>query len=308
MDVSNLHKSTTCESYIEKAWPVIEQKTIGKGQEWSIEVLYNKLVFITEGDVSISYKDVPDDALTKGNIALFPIGHKIDFYAKKDTSITIFRLLHKIDFCEHFSHKQLSYKEILKDILSDPSCPEKTNQQSDAECISDTCLKMNEFLWSYLDNLNKYIAGGMKCSGFFELKLKELFFLLQAYYTKTKLRLFFKPFIFCDQEFTSIVMSNMNKVKTVKELALLTNYSISGFEKRFRRVFQTSAGSWIKKQRSINIYHEISSGEVPFKHISFKNGFSSLSHFNNYCKLHFGLTPGEIRKKGTIANANIAFK
>ncbi len=90
--------------------------------------------------------------------------------------------------------------------------------------------------------------------------------------------------------------------KTVKELAQLTNYSVSGFEKKFKRVFNTSAGNWLKQQKSTIIFNDISNGSDSFKNISYQNGFSSISHFNNYCKLHFSKTPGEIRRAGKKEN------
>lgn len=287
MDYLHIHEHQICGNYTKREKPIIENRIIPKGFKGEVDIEDNVLIFVVEGDVYISYGRVPEENVKTGKIMLLPVGSKINFCALQKTTYTILRLQSQSNFDE-----RLSYKLLLKDILAEDTCLEKS-----AENLPNYYLDMNNCLWAYINNLNARIQDGIKSTVFFELKLKELFFLLRAYYPKEELFRFFEPIVYGDHEFLNIIMCNFQKVKTVKELADLTNYSISGFEKRFKRVFNTSAGNWIKQQKSMNIFHEISMGDVSFKNICFKNGFSSLSHFNNYCKLHFGLTPGEIRKQ-----------
>ena len=83
----------------------------------------------------------------------------------------------------------------------------------------------------------------------------------------------------------------------------MTHYSLSGFQKRFKKVFGVSAYHWMKDVRSKSIYHQINSTEKSFKEISDEYGFSSPSHFNDFCKVHFGTTPGRIRRKKAATKA-----
>jgi AraC-like DNA-binding protein len=80
-------------------------------------------------------------------------------------------------------------------------------------------------------------------------------------------------------------------------LAKKVNYSISGFEKRFKRVFDMSPYQWIQAQRAQAIYHEIHCSSKTFAELGYDFGFSSPSHFSNFCKQMFKETPGRLRKK-----------
>ncbi|MDU1891555.1 MAG: helix-turn-helix transcriptional regulator [Dysgonomonas sp.] len=271
--------------YLDGEKPIIEVIELPKGYQFDLEVFNNELVFVVEGHLFLSYGKIVNRNVTKGQLLLFTSSCKIRCRIVEDSSFTIFRLQYNSNFNECFSYKQL-----LKLMIGE-SFSELDNEQLSPVYY----LTMNNCMWTYVDNLNARINDGIKSSLFFELKLQELFFLFLAYYPKEELCRFFKPMMYFDQEFSNIIINNYRNVKNVKELADLTNYSISGFEKKFKRVFNVPAGIWMRQQRALNIYHEIKLGEISFKNICFENGFSSLSHFNNYCKLHFGQTPGEIR-------------
>ncbi|MBK5722756.1 helix-turn-helix transcriptional regulator [Dysgonomonas sp. Marseille-P4677] len=277
--------------------PTIDNLNLSKGQIWPSRALNSKVVFVTNGTLSISYDKTSKDKLPKGTILLLAIGCQFNIYAEEDTSLVIVYLPNKPN-----NEELTLYKLLFKDILSEKhyNADHLPLQIKNTKKNDVYYLTIKECLWTYLENLNERIKDGLKSDIFFELKLKELFLLLRAYYSKEELFNFFAPLQHWEQDFYSTVINNFHNVKTIKELADLTNYSISGFEKKFKRIFNISAGNWIKQQKSMAILNEISNEETPFKNICFQNGFSSLSHFNNYCKLHFGQTPGEIRrnKKG----------
>lgn len=140
----------------------------------------------------------------------------------------------------------------------------------------------------FLRMLNTCITDQLKCIYYFEIKIKELLN-------------FFYPLLTKDTHFSDIILRNYNKVKTVKDLADLTHYSISGFEKRFKRVFGISPYKWLKKQKAKNIYREINYSVKTFKEISLEYDFTSPSHLNNFCKTNFGDTPGNIRRQSKIS-------
>lgn len=103
-----------------------------------------------------------------------------------------------------------------------------------------------------------------------------------------------------DYLFSDFIYSNYRKVRNVQELADLSFYSLSGFEKKFRRTFGISASKWLKQKLSMEILYEITKTSKQFKEISLDLGFSSPSHFNNFCKSLLGKTPREIRKNQRI--------
>jgi AraC-like DNA-binding protein len=58
-----------------------------------------------------------------------------------------------------------------------------------------------------------------------------------------------------------------------------------------------SPSQWMQVQKSRVIYHEINCSDKTFAELGYEFGFSSPSHFNNFCKKMFKCAPGTIRKK-----------
>jgi AraC-like DNA-binding protein len=77
------------------------------------------------------------------------------------------------------------------------------------------------------------------------------------------------------------------------------NMTLSGIEKRFRKVFNTSGYKWMNDQKTKKIYHALCTNDHNFKELSAEFGFASEAAFNRFCKQHLGQTPGQIRKKYT---------
>lgn len=289
MEISEKHQS--CKDCIKDKRPLIEKISIKEREEWESDISENKLIFIKGDSVCISYEKNFEEELSDEKIILLPAGCKIYILAKNNTSIIIVRLHYRINFCKKIPYKQLLKRKRILD--SEQAC-----EIIEKQAFNGYCLKMDRRIKAYTDNLEDRLSDGLACTEFFELKQKELFLLLSTYYDKDELAVFFEPLMHSDLKFSNIILNNYLQVKTIKDLAELTNYSISGFEKRFRKVFKVSAGQWLMQKKSSDIYFDINMGESAFKDLCYKYGFSSLSNFNNYCKLHFGKTPGEIRRQG----------
>ena len=294
MELIYLEEHSNCINYIKEDRPPIEKKNINMGQNWVLNaVCDNKLIFVIRGTASVSYDNILNMDVNKGNIILLPLGSEMKVFAQKETSVFIVRLLNNTIFCDRFSYRQL-----VTEIENKQTNIDVVEKKDDTYCSNnDYLLNMNDSIWYFINNLDERIEDGLRCSTLFSLKLKELFILFRAYYTKEDLHRFFKPLLYTDQDFFNIVMTNYRNVKTVNELAEFTNYSFSGFEKKFKRIFNISAGKWLKSKKSEIIYQELVAGSKTFKHLCSEYGFSSPSHLNTYCKRNFGLTPGEIRKK-----------
>ncbi len=240
----------------------------------------NVVLFILEGSLSVSFGKIVDEVVNAGDIFLLPAYMEITGVAKTEARVFLFDLPIVFSFCDHFSLEML-YRE----------SKELNKEQTTAQI-----LKTNERIDAYLNSFLPCWEDGLRCNFFLEVKIKEFFFLLRAYTPREDLIAFFTPILSDDLEFYNLILAKSQGVKTVKELASLANYSLTGFEKKFKKVFGMSAHKWIQKQLAANIYHEIKCSTKTFTEISNTFGFSSSAHFSNFCKGIFGLTPKAIRK------------
>ncbi|HMM03103.1 MULTISPECIES: AraC family transcriptional regulator [unclassified Dysgonomonas] len=275
----------TCYNYEKGERPTIEKINVKKGQKWKIFSIDNKAFFVQCGILRFSFGEFTERTIIGGKIMLIPSGSQMDCHAEEDCTFIIIRLHNTKQLCDCFS------LDVLLREKADDFEPDLYY------------LDINERVECFLSFLDICMSDGLKCTYYFELKAKEFYFLLRAYYEKAALLGFFYPLLSKDISFSDLVIKNHYKARTVQELADMTHYSLSGFQKRFKKVFGVSAYHWMKDERSKSIYHQINSTEKSFKEISEEYGFSSPSHFNDFCKVHFGTTPGRIRRKKVAAKA-----
>ena len=269
----------SCLNYQNGDRPLIECKKLSEQQHWEESPKVHKIIFIVDGELEHSYENQNKKNISKGNVMLIPAGYKISCKALTDVSLVVFRINKEIQLCDRFPLSRLS------------------GVYDDVDGLNIGYLEMKDCTWNYINDLTKYILHGFKCYHYFDLKINEFMFILRGFYSKEELFLFFYPLISSDTGFTHQVLLRYQQAKNVQELAALTNYSVSGFEKHFKKAFGVSAGKWLKERRAINIYHEINSSQKSLKSICSDFGFSSITYFNDYCKRQFGVPPGEIRKQ-----------
>jgi AraC-like DNA-binding protein len=144
------------------------------------------------------------------------------------------------------------------------------------------------------------MLDGLTSVEFCQLKQKELLYYFGLYYSKEELYDFFYSILSTDIAFSRLIYKNLEKIHNIEEFATLMNYSISGFKKRFHKVFGMPAYRWLSHERANKIFHAITCSRETFTQISYDFGFSSPSHLNNFCKKMFGATPGEIRAQKEV--------
>lgn len=271
-----------CENYSNRERPIIERKDLTKDSTWDINTLTNKIVFLMKGKLKFSFGYFCDEIIEEEKMLYIPAFYHFKGYAEEDVSLIIFRLETKMQFCDRYR---------VEDLVKQTS-----TIQLDNNIASSGSLEINAILKDYLVFLDTCISKGLKCKYFFEIKIKELFFLFRAFYEKEDLVMFFNMALSMNTNFAEHIMQNYSKYTTLVQLAESMNYSVSGFEKKFKRTFGTSPYRWMKKQKASKIYHEISTSDRSFKEISADFGFNSSSHFNDFCKDCFGQTPGNIRQ------------
>lgn len=270
----------SCYNFEQGDKPVIQALSLENGKRIGLSTIDNKLIFVLDGSLEFIFKSSLPQIISRGQFMLLPAGSVLSATAKGDLRIIILRIRSQIRLCDTFSIEKLldvDFHDSLKGGMY--------------------FLDINERVEYFLAGLQNYINDGLRCYYFYQLKISEFFYLLRAYYTKEELRAFFNPLISSDMSFSGQVFKYYKTARTAQELAEMLNYSFSGFQKKFKRVFGVSAYRWITEQRVKSIAHEINCNEKSFKEISNDYGFSSPSHFNDFCKTHLGQTPGNIREK-----------
>ena len=278
MELCHVEEHTSCFRYSTHD-PSVEIIELKAKENIQTESDSNQIIFIIKGSLVLTCRKIQDKKLETGESILIPLHNPCLITAMEDVSILIMRLNFSITFCD-----RLPLELFLE-----------TQGKIKKDAIIGT-LKPNERLTTFAHKMQEYIEDGLKCTFFFDIKIHEFLFLIRAYYDKQVVFDFFKPIYSTDFIFSNNIYKNLDTVKTVKEMANTLNYSLSGFEKKFKRVFNISPYQWMQEQKAKKIYHEIHCSKKTFTEMAFEFDFSSPAHFNVFCKLFFGSTPGELRK------------
>lgn len=237
-----------------------------------------KIIFVIKGLLLISYGRNMDKELGSGHMFLIPPNSKYTIHAIENAEIVIFRLQNKkVVLCERIGLEGL-YR--LNKAPKEDFNPLKIKSPI-SHLIRDVLISLSD---------------GLNCRYYLELKIKEFFYLIGAYYSKLELASFLFPLLSDDTSFSLFVYNNYRKVKTAQDLAALSNYSHSGFIKRFKKTFGMPAYQWMKMQKANCILHDIHYSKKTLKEICDEYDFSTLSQFNNFCKSNFGYPPSQLRK------------
>lgn len=282
MELLYPHEHFSCYNY-EKgqnaAFEILKRKT---GDIIERDLIDTEIVFIVDGHFTLSYSKYIDLNIMKGKILFFPPGSRVKASFIDDTYIIICRIRGVLQLCDCLPFEKL-YREYGK-------------SNKDEFCMLD----INKRIDDYIEHLVECVEDGLRCSYYFRTKMKELFFLLRAYYTKEQLASFFSPLMSKDSQFMNLMYKNYRKVKSVQQLADISLYSPSGFKKQFNKVFGTSASEWLSNQKAALVFQDLNDSSFTIKAIAEKYDFSSVSSFSSFCMNKFGLSPGRIRKKTDI--------
>ena len=270
----------SCYLYDNEDNPLIVCTEIKKGETFVRNEIHNQILFLLKGKLNFSYKYQVNNILEAENFVMFPSRQKYLITTEEDCAVVIMNLHHDINFCHHFPLEML-YE------LNDKNLFENSELH---------LLKINKRISEYLDGVIKTFSDGLKCTHYQDLKQKELLYYLRVYYSKRELASFFAPILNSDMQFSKMIYENYESAKNIKDLANLTNYSVSGFKKRFVKVFGISPQAWIEKEKAKKIHYEINCTQKSFKEIAVEYDFSSMSHFSKFCKKVYGNPPSILRE------------
>ncbi|MDR1553142.1 MAG: helix-turn-helix domain-containing protein [Prevotellaceae bacterium] len=242
-----------------------------------------RLFFIQKGSCSFFCAKQFDVLLESGKVVLVPPQNKCIINVRNNIQLLIVYLTIDLNFCNDFPFEA----------LTEFSGKNKNIEQGD-EQIS---LKVNKMISDYLKLMKQCLSNGMKSAEFFQMKQKELLYYFGKCYSKDELHRFFKPILTNDIAFSKAVYKICESINSVTAMAKEMNYSLSGFKKRFKRVFGQSAYKWLCQEKSKKLFHEITCSRKTFTQLSYDFGFSSPAHMNNFCRKMFGNTPGSLRSQ-----------
>lgn len=245
----------------------------------------NKLCFLIKGKIALSFANHIDSIVNENNVVCLPVEQHYSLKALEPSTLLVIRTEEQISFCNCLNIEDL-YRHF-----------ESENYTSTDELY---ILEINPEIKYYIEFILFYLDKGICCEVFYKGIVKELFFLLRFFYSKKELSLLFHRVLSPDSKFYSDIMRNSHKCKSVIELAQTLNYSVSGFEKHFKQIFGISPYKWMLQDKAEKVYCEIRLEKQDFKRISSDFGFSSISHFTNFCKTYLGTTPSNIRKYGRV--------
>lgn len=269
--------SFTCKYQELENIPVFQQIIMPQNTIDSSYTINDKIFFIEKGSVLIQLGQFSDILLDESSIFLVPSGYNLQVKALSDTKIIHIRMLQNLNFCDCYATQSL---------ISEKR-PNKEYTPISIKCNSDICL--------YLESIKNYIKEDLRCPGFSQLKVNELFFLLGHNYPRKELFNFFYLHLSSDMNFSNLVHELHTQVKNVSELASVMNYSLSGFQKHFKKVFGVPPSTWLSTQKSRMVYNDLLRNE-PIKMVCEKYNFSSLAHLNSFCYKFFGQSPRQIQK------------
>ena len=288
-----------CPNYDNRHRPAIEEKFLKEGTSWEVQPWVNKILFVLNGKIEYSIGESGYYPACKGQALFLPANRGLSCRVPADAHVGIARLYDKIQLCDCFRMEDLHKikNEKLK-IKNGGIIPVRTKAcQSKMEDEMPFLLEVNPVLQSYLDILTTCHRAGLRCRYYNEGKIREMMYILRAFYPKEDLCSFFFPALTTDTFFSQFIMSNYNKYDNLSELAQAMNYTVSGFEKKFRKVFAQAPYQWIRRQRAQEAYHCINTSDMTLKEISSMFGFNSQPAFIKFIRQNFGMTPGQIRKK-----------
>jgi AraC-like DNA-binding protein len=154
----------------------------------------------------------------------------------------------------------------------------------------------SEYIKRYLTYLAHSQEKEFACIYYLKLKQMELFHYLSSDYSEKELAKLLAPVLSINIIFAIKVIENYRLFGTIDNLVETMNYSQADFKKQFTRIFGKSPYRWMYNKKAEQVYHSLIGNRKTFTQLAIDLGFSSPSHFNNFCQQAFNASPGEVRK------------
>lgn len=203
---------------------------------------------------------------------------------------------------ENYTYEIAPLSKILVFYFNSLTFDERLYFQAQHDLLPESAFKCIELeilspLKNFLELIVMYLENKYQSYKLYASSKEELFYLLKEIYSKEELGEFFYLLANHPSEFEKQIAANYMNVKNVKELANILGYGINSFRNKFKDTFGIPAYQWLQNEKAKRILNCLITKEKDFKSIIDDFDFSSHSHFYKFCKLQYGLTPEELRKK-----------
>lgn len=179
-------------------------------------------------------------------------------------------------------------------------CVQLVKRLSDKDVVSGEEIRelgLRPLVMQFLDLLRFCLKDGINCRRWYEIKQQELFMILEACYSKEELSVFLHSLkSHKDNDLKKFILENNLKAKNVQELADICGYSVGGFKRVFKEMFNEPIYKWMLKQKAEQLKLRLADKEVNLKIIVDEFGFSSPAHFTKFCKQWLGMVPTKFIK------------
>lgn len=276
-DVFCCYDKNTCSSYknddsvcfkhIKSAGGIISDGWKSDGIQW---------IFVLSGTLEVKTKD-KEITLEAGNMFLLPV-EKYAVISIEESELIFFTSDRPTEYCvtmlaELFENVREVEERFVK-------------------------LKIVNPLDKFLSLLMVYMDSGVDCKYLFEGKQHELFMVIRACYTEEELVSFLYPLTLRkDSDQRKLIIDNCSKAKNIQELATLCGYSVGGFKRLFKEIFNEPIYRWMQQQKVNSLKIRLREKDVNLKELIDEYGFSSPAHFTKFCKQWLGMVPTQYIKK-----------
>lgn len=240
----------------------------------------NRVLYCLKGNVTISSTVFNEEIISEGDLVFIPRQASFKIFALKQTHLIIHLFDHTTCHPENcilnflFTHKK------------------RTDIRNHYNCKLDS----NKSIQTFMDSISNYLINKIDDVFLWNLKHKELIWILSCYYPPLALQSFFHPMIDEEVPFKSLVLSHCMNARTAKELALMCGYGMETFRRLFNKEFQMPVYQWIQIKKTEQIYFRLSLLHLSLKEIAEDIGMSP-QQLNRFCKEKLGDTPGNLREQ-----------
>lgn len=265
---------------------LIEKKNILRKSSIHLKTFVKKLFIVQNGCIEVSIEADQNFTVKNKKIFFVELGQRLIISAQEDSTILIFRLPNFIGLNEHLPLEKLAL--IKNDIVDAKDLPR--------------ILSLNDTISYNIDLICEFIEQVPQYALYFKLKIKEFLLILSNEYSLYELYGLFAETTSVNISFSDEVKKNVHKYNKMADLADAMHYTTSGFEKRFKRIFNMSPYHWMKEMKARRLYYDLKMTDKDLKDLCDDYGFKSNNYFIEFCISNLGASPSAIRKSSEHRN------
>lgn len=237
----------------------------------------NYILLFLQGSCSIGSGFYPQRVFKADEMILIPKSSVFEGYVLETIRVLVFHFHVPLNSCDKVTFE--AYSDYCKRIEYDFSP-----------------LPIFSPVNTFIEQMIFYLNNGMKCGHLFEIKHKEFFLLLRAFYNKEQVSNLLYPILGKALSFKDFVLSNYVKAGCIEKLISISHLSKSSFYEKFKSDFGVTAKQWMLKQQVNIVRAKACEPQVTIKDLMEIIGYNSPTHFNRFCRTYLGCTPGELLK------------